>query len=353
MKILILSRYGKLGASSRLRSFQYLPWFERAGLEVDVFYLIDDQMLIKKYSAGRYGFLNMVTAYVRRIRKMLQRNDYDLLWIEKEALPWLPAGFERFLLRGRPYALDFDDAIFHNYDRHRLGAVRRIFGKRIDELMSGAALVTAGNDYLADRARAAGAQWVEFVPTVIDLDRYPNQSMRNLPDCKTIVWIGSPSTAQYLELLAGPLAKLAKTHDFTLLVIGANFSLPGVDVKCRQWSESTEVENIAAADIGIMPLLNTPWELGKCGYKLIQYMACGLPVVASPVGVNCQIVTDGENGFLAADTQAWEDRLRALLNNDELRSTMGRAGRLKVENKYCIQKSGPQLSKFLKQAGRV
>ena len=114
------------------------------------------------------------------------------------------------------------------------------------------------------------------------------------------------------------------------------------------WTEASVVASIAACDIGIMPLLNSPWEQGKCGYKLIQYMACNLPVVASKVGANVDIVRNGENGFLAETEQEWVMALDRLLTDSDLCSKMGSAGRQRVEADYCIQKTGPKLAQLLK-----
>jgi glycosyltransferase involved in cell wall biosynthesis len=221
--------------------------------------------------------------------------------------------------------------------------------------MAKAALVVAGNDYLAQRARLAGAPWVEVVPTVIDLNRYP------LPlaiDCNgsadpfCVVWIGSPSTAQYLKLIEKALQAFAKKWPLLLRVIGADFKIAGVQTECVQWTEATEVESIAAGHVGVMPLQDSPWERGKCGYKLIQYMACGLPVVASPVGVNNQIVEHGVNGFLARSDAEWEIALEQLFAHVQLRQRMGKAGRAKVEAQYCIQKTGPKMAELLKKAAK-
>jgi len=257
------------------------------------------------------------------------------------------------LLRGVPYALDFDDAVFHNYDLHRLASVRKVFGHRLDGLMDKAALVVAGNCYLAARARAAGAPWVVVLPTVIDLNRYLPLVVKPTVSSSQplrIVWIGSPSTVRYLQLLQEPLQALAKRLPFVLRVIGGNFSLPGVQVECLPWAEDTEVAALTECDVGVMPLLDSPWERGKCGYKLIQYMACGLPVVASSVGVNPEIVRNGENGYLASSAEEWVSALEALLQSPSLRAQMGVAGRRRVEEEYCIQKTGPLMAQLLRTA---
>lgn len=353
IKVLVLTKYDRLGASSRLRSLQYLPWFERAGVNCVVSSLISDLQVESLYADGRYPPGSLVRSYIRRVRALLSRDQFDVVLIEKEALPWLPAWFEKSLLRGVPYILDYDDAIFHNYDLHSRAWVRRVFGRRIDRLMAGARLVVGGNSYLAQRARDAGAPWVEVIPTVIDLKRYaPKTDWEiQIDTVPCVVWIGSPSTVRYLQLLQEPLQSLSRELSFKLRVIGGGqVALPGVNVESLPWSETSEVDCIRACDVGVMPLFDSSWENGKCGYKLIQYMACGLPVVASAIGVNPEIVRHDENGFLASTPHEWVVALRKLLDSPTLRSQMGAKGRRWVEDEYCIQKTGPRLAQLLQVA---
>lgn len=350
-RILILSRYGRLGASSRLRFLQYLPYWERGGVRCEFSPFLSDDLLSRKYAVGRYGLRDLLLAYAERILILLKRREFDLVLIEKEALPWLPSSIEAALLSGVPYAIDFDDAIFHNYDRHPLRLVRSLFGKRIDNLMGKASLIVAGNQYLASRALTAGAKVIEKIPTVIDLDRYVVQS-RNQNEVKRIVWIGSPSTAKYLKILEEPLRRLALKQKFIFRVIGAEIEMSGVDVEILPWNESTEVDLIRACDMGVMPLMDTPWEQGKCGYKLIQYMACGLPVVASPVGANLDIVHNGKNGYLASTSDEWYDAFESLMSSDPLSQVMGKAGRKDVEDKYCVQRTASIYLQALISAAR-
>jgi len=352
MRIAALTRYGRLGASSRMRTIQLLPSLKASGIDSTAQPLFNDEMLLRKYKTKRYGIGSVLKAYGRRVRQLLWRHQFDLLWIEKEALPWIPFSIENILLGGVPYVLDYDDAVFHNYDQHRSMWVRRLLGRRIDRLMAGARLVIAGNEYLAQRARDAGAPWVEEVPTVVDLERYAPRSVSSgQAGAPRIVWIGSPSTVKYLVALETPLTALAARVAFKLRVIGGVLEMAGVDVECVPWTEDSEVQSIAECDIGIMPVSDSPWERGKCGYKLIQYMACDLPVVASPIGVNNQIVRNGINGFLARAEDDWVEKLEILLKDADLRKSMGYAGRQRVEAKYCIQQVGPRLAGLLLKAG--
>jgi glycosyltransferase involved in cell wall biosynthesis len=323
-------------------------------LDIEQQALLDSGYLISKY-AGRPAMPAALRGFLGRALAFALRRAPDLWWVEKELWPWVPAAVERALLRRRPYVLDLDDAIFHNYDLHPSPTVRRLYADKIDRLMAGAALVVAGNDYLAARGRAAGARWVEILPTVVDLDRYPGAPGRDAAaDAHAPVaigWIGSPATAHYLLSLREPLARLARERPVRFVVIGsAGVELPGVEVVTVPWSQASEVESIARLDIGVMPLFDSPWEHGKCGYKLIQYMACGLPVVASPVGVNRQIVSDDVNGYLASDTEGWYAALERLAANAPLRSRLGDAGRRRVEAEYSLQVTAPRLAAWLAAA---
>lgn len=350
MRVLVLTRYGSMGASSRMRLLQYLPWLDAASWTYDVAPFFTNEDLARRYRGGSYGFGSVLGSYIRRIIRMTRRHRYDLIWIEKEALPWFPVSMERWLLRGVPYALDFDDAVFHNYDRHRFSIVRTFLGRRLDHLMAGARLVVVGNEYLAERAIGAGAPWVEMLPTAVELSRYLTAEPISLSTPK-VVWIGSPTTVRYLTGLQKALAALAKRIPFTLRVIGGGpVHMPGVDLEIIDWSLETEVALIAECDVGVMPLQDSPWERGKCAYKLIQYMACGLPTVASPVGANLGVVLDGKTGFFAASDVDWIDRLECLLRDSELRRRLGARGRERVEAEYCIERTGPKLVQLLSTA---
>ncbi len=347
LNVLVLTKYGMLGASSRMRFLQYLPWMQQAGFEITIQPLLSDELLLARYQRGAYGVWSLLRAYALRLLVLLRLHQFDVVWIEKEALPWFPALFERWLLRGKPYILDFDDAIFHNYDLHQSVWVRRLYGQRIDRLMAGARLVIAGNHYLAERAISAGAMHVEVMPTVVDLARYAVKSSYSMTIIPRIVWIGSPSTLKYLWELSAPLAALNKLYPFILLVIGGgDLAMPGVEVETVVWAAETEASAISECDIGIMPLRDTPWEQGKCAYKLIQYMACGLPTVASPIGANLEVVVEGETGFFADGHADWIEKLGLLLSDRALRHRLGLAGRTRVEAEYCLQQTAPKLLGF-------
>lgn len=350
MRILVLARYGALGASTRVRMLLYRQALERAGFQLSVSSLLDDGYVRALY-AGKNAYGRVASGYLRRLRALLRSRAYDLIWLEKEALPWLPAFVETALLPcSVPLVVDYDDAIFHSYDRHPSSVVRAALGRRIDALMERADLVVAGNEYLAARARSAGARHVEIIPTVVNLERYAVSETTNTVPC--VGWIGSPATQHLLEGIATPLANAARDGGLCFLAIGAR-ELPFKGDWCRTqpWAEDTEAQAIADIDIGVMPLRDTPWERGKCGYKLIQYMAAGKPVIASPVGVNSYIVRHGENGYLANTNEEWDQALRHLAENPALRECMGRAGRRRVEEEFCLSVTAPKLVHLFQQLG--
>ena len=359
MRVLALTRYGVMGASTRLRFIQYFAALAEENIQVHWQPLINDNYLKHKYTTGRLGWRHLIFVYFKRIRTLVSQRNFDVIWIEKEALPFFPTFIEAILLRRVPYVLDYDDAIFHNYDKSTSVLVRYFLGKRIDKLMSGAKLVVCGSSYIAQRARESGSPRVVELPTVVDIDRYPKTS-GSYSDCFSrlgtplrIVWIGSPSTAKCLEVLKKPLSEVAKRVPFIFRVIGAHFSLPGVKTECFPWSQDSEVAKISECDLGVMPLFDSPWERGKCGYKLIQYMACELPVIASDIGMNAEIVKPGVNGFLVSSDDEWVVALENLLLDSLLRRKFGEEGRKHVENNYCLQSTTSKLTRLLFEASEA
>lgn len=350
MKVLLLTRYSRSGASSRLRYYQYLPFLKAQGVDVDVYPLFGEEYLKRLNMGQSQKPVSMISAYLYRIYRLVSCKAYDLLWLEYEALPWLPDWLERILGRGLiPYIVDYDDAIFHRYDRHALQWVRFFLGKKIDAVMRNARIVIAGNTYLSEKAIQSGSKWVESLPTVVDTTRYHLKPSGNSP-VFTIGWVGSPTTAAYLEPLYAVLGRLNQHSKIRFILVGGYpKDIPGaLPVECRPWSEETEAVQMLDFDVGIMPIPDEPWAYGKCGYKLIQYMACGLPVVASRVGANVQIVKDGVNGYLAATDKQWEQALFSLWENPELRRAMGSQGRREVEAHYSLQVVAPRLANLIK-----
>lgn len=360
MRVLLLNRYSQLGASSRIRTYQYLPLLQASGIEVKTSALFDDEYIINLYAGKRVSRISLLKAFAVRLRAMTQKNKFDLIWVEKEMLPWLPGWMEKLLAgRGIPWIVDYDDAIFHSYDRHKRRIVRAMLGQKIDRLMAHSSLVIAGNEYLASRARYAGAENVEILPSAVDLERYTSSAVqdKSLIDQDkvfSIGWMGSPATKNYLLVIRAALKEVCANDGVKLILVGSgNLELPDVQPEIRPWTEATEIEELRRFDAGIMPLADDDWSRGKCGYKLIQYMASSLPVIASPVGANKDIVEDGVNGILASSNNEWVSAIRTLKSDHELRKHMGINGRKRVEARYCLQRTGPILADLMHETAET
>jgi len=357
LSVLLFSRYTRLGPSTRLRSLQYLPLLRDRGIDVEVHPLFPDAYLENLYG-NRPAAARCIAwqSCARRLVQVLRRGAHDVVWVEGELFPYLPHWMESLLARSaRPYVVDYDDALFHKYDLSSRPLVRHLLGRKIDRVMRGSACVVAGNRYLAERAERAGAARIEIIPTVVDEKRYAVVDHTDT-GAPVIGWIGSPATEEYLLDNRRVLEEVCARHGARLLLVGPRTEVAGefgsVVPEVVGWSEDSEAAAIARMDIGIMPLRDGPWERGKCGYKIIQYMACGLPVVASTVGANLDIVRHGENGFLAEGPIAWRDDLEQLIRNRALRTRMGMAGRARVEHEFNVGVQASRLADVLYGAGR-
>jgi glycosyltransferase involved in cell wall biosynthesis len=348
MKVLYLTKYSRNAASSRLRSFQYFSELEESGIEITVKPFFDDNYLDRLYRKQPQNPISILGYYFFRFLVLFSVFGYDKIVIEKELFPYFFSWFEKILkLLGIKYIVDYDDAIFHNYDMSKSKIISLLLKRKIDNVMKYSYCVIAGNSYLAERATNAGAVKVVILPTVIDLNRYEVKKGYG-SEQPVIGWIGSPTSFKYISKLMPVLNQLIDKYNCKLQIVGAQTDLKfSKNVEFIPWTESSEVSNIKMFDIGIMPLENTPWELGKCSYKLIQYMGCGIPVVASLVGMNRKVVEDGLNGFLVSTSEEWFQAIEKLITNENLRKKLGEAGREKVESFYNLEKQSKLLISVL------
>ncbi|MFH1226460.1 MAG: glycosyltransferase family 4 protein [Planctomycetota bacterium] len=328
MKILFLVR-DKNHPAPRYRVAQYLNYLNEHGVQSDV--MTAPESVWSWWQTAR------------------QAKQYDIIFIQKKrAKPfWLKQLREQSRL-----IYDFDDAVMFNSSRHDSpdSPVRM---KHFMDTVSNVNGVIAGNDYLKSLAAPHNAKiWV--VPTCIETKRYPQKEGVDT-ETVTLGWIGGGKSLVFLKKLQPVLDRVHEQSGNTVLKIVCNdfFDNGRMPIIKKQWSDPEEVQDILSFDIGLAPLPDDPWSRGKCGTKLLQCMAAGIPSVASPVGVHNEIVKDGVNGFLAADDNEWVDKLSRLVKDAALRKQIGMAGRATVEAGYSINANAPKLLAIFKQISSV
>lgn len=333
LKIIAFTRYGRMGASSRVRFLQYVPHLEQCGAQIRAYPLFPNAYLAQLYGSGTRSFLTITAAMIRRVARALAATDADLIWLQREILPFLPFAAEDLLLSGKPLVVDFDDAHHLYYRNARSSFARRIYGDKIDRLMRRATVVTVGNQTLFDYAAAAGAKDVRFVPSAVDVERFKDQA--SAADF-TVGWIGTPVTArEALPLIAEPLARfLNETGTRCVLVGAAPNQFPGLKAEYVAWSEATEADVLSRMSVGLCPLADTPWNRGKSGYKIIQYMAAGRATLTSPVGIAASLVESGATGFHCASPDDWYSHLVRLYREPALCAALGARAHEIAAQKY-------------------
>jgi len=296
--------------------------------------LLGNEVLARYYRERRHSYSTFIWAYLKRLKAILSVHPGTIVWVEKELMFALPLRFEQILgLDFRRCVFDYDDAVFLNYRDHGLGMLGRV-GKFLYYARN-AGHMTVGSDYLMEHMRKLGGTRLTKIPSTVFVERY-RQRVHIACSTTVIGWIGTPVTAQCLDTLKPVFITLAKKCAIQLKVIGAQWRCEGVDVVCLPWGEESEADMVSTFDIGIMPLIDGPWERAKCGYKLIQYMAAGIVPVGSRIGENPMIIQEGVNGFLAGTSDEWVEKLTMLCCDVGLRSTIGDNARRKALAQYDV-----------------
>ncbi|MGH7406763.1 MAG: glycosyltransferase, partial [Candidatus Methylomirabilales bacterium] len=291
----------------------------------------------------------VVRGYVSRAGMVLRGTSADVVFVFREAAllgrPWI----ERLMSRRVPVVFDFDDAIYMAGASGANAWSRILKSKgKTEAICRLSRHVTVGNELLGEFARRY-ATAVTVVPTTIDTNAYDVRPRPENPR-PVVGWSGSATTLPYLATLAPALQRLSERHEFELHVIGGETHVKGVPLHCKPWRPDTEVEDLRAFDIGLMPLSDDEWSRGKCGLKALQYMGLGIPPVVSPVGVNTTIVRDGVNGFYARTEGEWVDRIALLLRDRSLRRALGQEARKTVEAKYSARIHAPRMAGIFREA---
>ena len=351
-RLLIITPVPESGAGYRYRVHQYLPMLSAAGIIPTVQPFYSERFFKIVHQPGHYGakvglFLFHVA---RRLAQLALGGRVDGILLYREALPIGPPVCEWLYTRRwrLPVLLDFDDAIFLGDTSNANRLVHRLKCPwKLQHVLRWSRHAMVGNAYLASHARSYQPS-VSIVPTSIDMRKYqPRVGVMATSGLPVIGWIGSPTTVKYLESFAEVFRRLAARRRFRLKIVGAGHPvrIQGVEVEQRAWRLEREIEEFQCCDIGVSPLWNDAWSLGKCGFKALQFMGCGVPVVASRVGMHCDIITSGVDGLLAESEDEWVLALERLLDDGALRQRLGEAGRATVEARYSLAVNSP---KFLR-----
>jgi glycosyltransferase involved in cell wall biosynthesis len=341
--------------SQRFRLEQWMPWLRKFEIECDVVPFLDRGLYdrIGREGGGLTKALGLLKAAAKRCWVAGQAADYDVILLHREAMVFGPAIVERLMARQTPVVLDMDDAIWlRNVNPVNPIAQWVKCPGKVKTIAGLASAVLAGNSYLASWAMQFNTA-TYVVPTTIDTDgAYATKRIHGPRDVPVIGWSGSVSTLPYLESLRPALEALARRRRYRLMIIcnGAprRWSTT-IDVEWRVWSSAREVDDLLQFDIGLMPQPDEEWGKGKCGLKALQYMALGIPPVASKNGALLEIINDGLDGFLVGNAEVeWLERLEALLADWHQRATMGQRARITVADRYSATRHAPRVAAIIR-----
>jgi len=340
--------------SQRFRFEQYMDYLKQHGYDYHFSYLISERDDKIFYQPG--NFFNkariFMTSVYKRWKDVIDENirHYDIVFIQREAFMTGSSFFERRFKKSKAKIIfDFDDAIWHKdvSEANRTFSWLKNPGKTVT-IIALSDLVFAGNNYLAAFARQFNEN-VVIIPTTLDTDYHVPANKSSEKKSLCIGWTGSITTIKHFELAAPVLKTLKEKYGDKIYfkVIGdSSYSNEALGITGVAWSHENEIGELHEIDIGIMPLPDDEWSKGKCGFKALQYMSLEIPAVISPVGVNTEIVSDGENGFLASGKDEWVEKISRLVDSPELRKAMGKKARQTVIERYSVQSQKENYLKY-------
>ncbi|MDJ1484361.1 glycosyltransferase [Cytophagaceae bacterium YF14B1] len=335
-------------ASQRFRFEQYLDFLPENDLQYQLAPFMDEETWKILYKPGNSWkkIKGIIKGFLRRIGLLFSVHKYDFVFIHREATPVGPPFIEWIIAKvfRKRIIFDFDDAIWLPNTSENNSIVAGIkWHHKTKSICQWAWKISAGNRYLADFAKSSRKadkreeKSVIVNPTTIDTKNLHNRVKEQDTDSFVIGWTGTHSTIGYLESLLPVLKKLEEDYSFTFLVISDR--KPDFNLKSLQyipWTKATEANDLLRMNVGVMPLRDDQWSRGKCGFKALQYMSLGIPALASPVGVNADIIQHGTNGFLCSEPHEWIECIKLLIHDVELRTTMGKSSRDRIEKQYSV-----------------
>jgi glycosyltransferase involved in cell wall biosynthesis len=351
-RLLVLTPAPTSSASTRFRLEQFFPALRARGIEPVLRPFLDEDGFRVLYRSGHVAtkLRAAASALVGRIGDLARATRADGILLHREAALIGPPLLEWLMAMKRPLIFDLDDAVWVPYRSPTYGALLsrllKMPGKTLRTLAL-ARTVIAGNRFIAEFASRFNRS-VTVIPTVVDTEVFRPADKRN--DVPVLGWIGTPSAAQYLQAIVPALQSLARTRRFRVRVVGGAIDAPGVEVEQREWRLENEVGDFRSLDVGLYPLVEDDWSRGKSGFKAVQYMAAGVPMVASPVGVTSEMIDDGRNGLLAHTTSEWEAQLARLLDDAPLRARLAAEGRKDAVESWSLAVHAPRFAELVAES---
>jgi glycosyltransferase involved in cell wall biosynthesis len=359
IRVLALASYPVEAASSRYRIVQFIEPLAKHGIDVTFSPFLDAPLFAALYKPNRLSrnLPRLVVRTFARLGSAILAARADVVFVQREAMLFGPPVIEWLIARllRRPLVLDLDDATWIPYASPVYGPLATLlkWPSKTDRLIRWADIVTCGSPNIATYVRSRNAHAVH-IPTVVDTDRFRPDPTR-LIEVPTIGWVGTHGTFPFLERLFPIFERLAREVTFRLLIVGSgrdDVRIDHVEVGTRPWRMETEVEDFQSIDIGLYPIADHAWSAGKAGFKAVQYMACGVPFVMSPVGVCATMGMPGQTHFAAISDDDWLAALRRLINDAGIRKRMSLAGRAFAESHYGIEAQADALAAAIRGAAR-
>ncbi len=336
MHILFLTQTTVQGASSRARVYEWLGYLDKENIKYTVRPGVSEK-LDRVYHSHPTLFNKILWFLLKvqdRIAVLLQLKKYDIVVLQRETLPYFYPLLDKLIVRLAPFSVfDFDDAIFEYYKKKTLFKRLVLYFKSVEKIISNCDAVITSTPYLEAYTKKYNSN-VTVVPTCIETPVSPRP--KRSKDGPTVIgWMGSNSTREYLNEVTPVMLCLSRSFEIVFRLVGIeNYNVPGLNIECLPWNKKSELQDLQSFDIGIMPLTDNPWTRGKAGYKLLQYMSAGVPVVASAVGFNKEIIQHGDNGYLASGLDEWEMCLISLIQDAEVYEKFSKNGLETVHNKF-------------------
>jgi glycosyltransferase involved in cell wall biosynthesis len=357
LRVLALASYPAEAASSRYRIVQFIEPLARRGVDVTFSPFLDATLFAALYKPGRLlrSLPRLSARMFARLVSVIRAARADVVFVQREAMLFGPPVIEWLISRFRPLVLDLDDATWIAYASPVYGRFATLlkWPSKTDRLIYWAKVVTCGSPNIAAYVRSRGAEAVH-VPTVVDTDRFRPGPPH--PDAVPIIgWVGTHGTYPFVERLIPIFERLAREVPFRVLIVGSGreeVRIDGVEVITRPWRMDAEVDDFQSIDVGVYPIADDAWSAGKAGLKAVQYMACGVPFVMSPVGVCATMGVPGETHLAAVSDDDWLAALRRLVSEPELHTRMSSAGRAFAIAHYGIEAQADALAAAMRGAAR-